>query len=266
MAHNTLIGGTIGKITEGKDLIGGTAYSRKYGKPLVGGTTYKIGLGGGGGTVGNLTVGNLAVGSSVYVKRAGVSIEFIVVHQGLPDANLYDASCDGTWLLMKNILSTSQIWDSTDNDYANSDVKKMLDSEYIYFDIYSSIKQVKLPYQKGTGSGGSVSSGANGLSARLFLLSAQEVGSVGVTSNAPIDGTCLDYFKGGWTTLKAYYNGNLTDWYLRSPFTTNTASICKIYSSMGFISAHSCSIAGGLRYAFILPKDMMYDENFNVIP
>lgn len=260
MAHKTLIGGTSYEISGGKTLVDGTAYSISGGKTLVGGTAYKIGLGGGG-----ATLGNLPVGSSVYVKRAGVSIEFIVVHQGLPDANLYDASCDGTWLLMKNIFSTSQIWDSTDNDYANSDVKKMLDSEFIYYDVNASIKQVKLPYHKGTGSGGSVSSGANGLSARLFLLSARETGG-GQYDTAPMDGALLDCFNGSWTNLKAYYNGILTDWYLRSPSTANTTSIWKMYSSMGILAAQSCSSAGGLRYAFILPKGMMYDENFNVIP
>ena len=259
MAGKTLIGGTSYEISGGKTLVGGTTYNISGGKTLVGGTAYEIGFGG-------KTLGSLAVGSSVYVKRTGASIEFIVVHQGLPDANLYDASCDGTWLLMKNIFSTSQIWDSTDNDYANSDVKKMLDSEFIYYNVNASIKQVKLPYHKGTGSGGSVSSGANGLSARLFLLSTKEVGSIGVSGNVPIDGTCLDYFKGGYTTLRAYYNGNLTDWYLRTPYTSGTTSIYTVLSNMGFIGAGTCSAASGLRYAFILPKDMMYDDNFNVIP
>ena len=260
MAHKTLVNGTSYEISGGKTLVNGTAYSISGGKTLVGGTTYKIGLGGGG-----TPIGNLAVGSSVYVKRAGVSTEFIVVHQGLPDANMYDASCDGTWLLRKDILSTSQVWDSTDNDYANSDVKKMLDSEYIYFDVHKSIKQVKIPYYNGVGGSGSVASGANGLSARLFLLSSRETGG-GQYNDAPMDGARLDCFNGSSTNLKAYYNGILTDWYLRSPSTANTTLIWKMYSSMMILAAQSCSSASGLRYAFILPKDMMYDENFNVIP
>lgn len=257
MAHKTLVNGTSYEISGGKTLVNGTAYSISGGKTLVGGTAYGIGFG--------QYIGDLAVGSSVYVKRAGVSIEFIVIHQGLPDANLYDASCDGTWLLMKNIFSTSQIWDSTDNDYANSDVKKMLDSEYIYYNVHASIKQVKLPYHKGTGSGGSVSSGANGLSARLFLLSARETGG-GQYDTAPMDGALLDCFKGSSTNLKAYYNGVLTNWYLRSPSTANATTIWQMYSALGILQGNTCSVASGLRYAFILPKNMMYDENFNVIP
>ena len=260
MSHKTLVNGTSYEISGVKTLVDGTAYSISGGKTLVGGTAYEIGFGGGG-----ATVGNLPVGSSVYVKRAGVSTEFIVVHQGLPDANMYDASCDGTWLLIKDILSTSQVWDSTDNDYANSDVKKMLDSEYIYFDVHKSIKQVKIPYYNGVGGSGSVASGANGLSARLFLLSARETGG-GQYDTAPIDGALLDCFKGSYTNLKAYYNGVLTNWYLRSPNTANATSIWQMYSPMMILQGNTCSVASGLRYAFILPKNMMYDENFNVIP
>jgi hypothetical protein len=51
----------------------------------------------------NISVSNIEVGSSVYLNVDGVKTEFLVVHQGNPNSSIYDASCDGTWLLMKNI-------------------------------------------------------------------------------------------------------------------------------------------------------------------
>ena len=42
-----------------------------------------------------------AVGSTVKLKVNGTAREFLVVHQGKP-SSLYDESCNGTWLLMKD--------------------------------------------------------------------------------------------------------------------------------------------------------------------
>ena len=50
----------------------------------------------------NKAISTLAVGSSVYLNVGGVRKEFLVVHQGKP-SSLYDSSCNGTWLLMKDI-------------------------------------------------------------------------------------------------------------------------------------------------------------------
>lgn len=254
MAHKTLIGGTSYEISGGKTLVGGTAYSISGGKTLVGGTAYGIGFG--------TPIGDLAVGSSVYLKRAGVSVEFLVVHQGLP-SSMYDSSCNGTWLLMKNIL-TKKAWDGTDNNYAASDIKTFLDSEYIYYNVNSSIKQVKIPYVNGTGSGGSVASGSSGLSARLFLLSVYEAGWA--VSDIPVDGACLDYFNGCSTTDSkriGYYNGTATEWWLRTP--TNMLNLVCYVKADGGNFMNPFKNVYGVRPALILPSDMKIDENFNVI-
>ena len=44
---------------------------------------------------------NKEVGSIVKLNVNGAVTEFLVVHQGLP-SDIYDASCNGTWLLMKD--------------------------------------------------------------------------------------------------------------------------------------------------------------------
>lgn len=97
-------------------------------------------------------IGNLAVGKSVFLNVNGARTEFIVVHQGLP-SDVYDESCDGTWLLMKNLYTKAQ-WDTTDNDYANSDIRAYLDNTFINLldsGMRAAIKQVTIPYYRGTG-------------------------------------------------------------------------------------------------------------------
>lgn len=66
---------------------------------------------------------SLAVGSTVKLMEGGTAVEYLVVNQGIPsNSNLYDASCDGTWLLRKDIHSERQ-WNSSNvNDYANSTI------------------------------------------------------------------------------------------------------------------------------------------------
>ena len=49
----------------------------------------------------NAKLGTKAVGSIVKLKVGGTAKEFLVGHQGKP-SSMYDESCDGTWLLMKD--------------------------------------------------------------------------------------------------------------------------------------------------------------------
>ena len=65
-------------------------------------------------------LGSMSVGSTVKLKLGGTARDFLVVHQGLP-SSMYDSSCNGTWLLLKDIYTT-RTWDSSNNDYKNSDI------------------------------------------------------------------------------------------------------------------------------------------------
>ena len=118
-----------------------------------------------------------AVGSIVKLNVNGSPRDFIVVHQGKP-GSMYDESCNGTWLLMKDIYENRQWHSSNVNDYQNSTIHSYLNSTFLgLFDpeIQAVIKQVKIPYRKGSGTSKTVTSGANGLSAKIFLLSSTEV-------------------------------------------------------------------------------------------
>ena len=171
----------------------------------------------------NVRLGAKAVGSTVKIKVNGTVEDFIIIHQGKP-SSVYDDSCNGTWLLMKDIYEKRQWNSSNTNDYANSTIHSYLNSTFLNLlesNIKNAIKQVKLPYRKGSGSSKTVTSGSNGLSAKIFLLSAAETSFNHVYMPSG-EGTELAYFKGcadDSSDSKRVANfGRWADfWWLRSP-------------------------------------------------
>lgn len=221
----------------------------------------------------NVKLGAKAVGSIVKLKVNGTAKEFIVVHQGKP-SSLYDESCNGTWLLMKDIYENRQ-WNSSNfNVYETSTVNTYLNGPFLsLFDsnIQGIIKQVKIPYRKNGGSGGTDQSGANGLSAKIFLLSGYEVGFT--TSDFPyfpIDGAKLSYFESGTGASAknkriAYLNGSAALWWLRSPDTSVTDEVLGVYSDGDPYNRRRASLSLGIRPALILPSTTLVDDSGNVV-
>ena len=187
-----------------------------------------------------------------------------MVHQGLP-SSAYDSSCDGTWLLLKNIYEM-RVWDSTNNDYENSDIHSYLNNAFLNLfdsDIVSIIKQVKIPYTKGTGQGGTVNTGSNGLATRVFLISMSEMDFERYDVN--VEGAALSYFKGtGYTKTTATYNGTKTNWWLRSLYKGRTNQVCVISSGGGYTS-YMNSYAQGVRPAMILPYEANVDDSGMIV-
>lgn len=63
----------------------------------------------------------LPVGSTVKLMEGGSAVEYLVVNQGIPsNSSLYDASCDGTWLLRKDIRELLAYNSSENNSYKES--------------------------------------------------------------------------------------------------------------------------------------------------
>ena len=195
---------------------------------------------------------SLAVGSSVYCNVNGTKTEFIIVHQSKP-SSLYDDSCNGTWLLMKDIYEDRQ-WNSSDvNNLENSTIHSYLNSTFLgLFDssIQDAIKQVKIPYRKNGGSGGTDQGGANGLPAKIFLLSCYEVGWTTNDNNQfPVDGAKLDYFESGTGTSAnnkriAKLNGTSDFWWLRSPRPAFIIPSTALIDSKGNITGKTQSLSG----------------------
>lgn len=209
------------------------------------------------------------VGSVVKIKVNGTLRNFIVVHQGKP-SSIYDASCDGTWLLMEDIYETRQWHSSNVNDYANSTIHSYLNSTFLNLidaNIRAQIKQAKIPYRPGSGTSQSVNSGANGLSAKIFLLSDREVGYTQSNVNQYIvnDGAKLSYFQdGNGTTEKiAKLNGSATLWWLRSPYTYDSTRAWHVNSS-GYAGAYYCTSTYGVRPALILPSTLLVSDDGSV--
>lgn len=221
----------------------------------------------------NAKLGAKAVGSIVKLKVGGTAKEFIVVHQGKP-SSMYDSSCDGTWLLMKDILEATRWHSSDDNNLENSTIHSLLNSTFLNAfesNIRDAIKQVKIPYRKNGGSGGSDQSGANGLLCKIFLLSGYEIGfTTSDNSYFPVDGAKLSYFEAGTGTSAnnkriAKLNGSADYWYLRSPITNNT-SLVWLVNYDGVCVASKASSSFGIRPALVLPQDMEVDSSGNVTP
>lgn len=285
--HKTLIDGTGYEIKSGRALIAGTGYDIKKGRTLIGGTGYDISFG--------TPVGELPAKTSVFANFGNTRREFIVVNQGNPDTTTYDASCNGTWLLIKNCYG-KRMWDKTSNsicNYSVSSIHEYLNNDCLNLfnsDMRSLIKTVKIPYvncpktYSGTSNQtyGNVNSGANGVTAQLFLLSPYEVGwtkndTEGQWLNAP-DGSRLEAFKsstGGNSDRIAYLDDeSLVQWWLRSPrtgsitgiFGVNTDGTCDGYSQHWGSGTNQKTVTIGVRFALILPQEALIDSDFNIIP
>lgn len=233
MAHKTNINGTNYEISGGKTLVNGTAYSISKGKTLVGGTAYEIPFTNG------VAIKDLSVGTSVFDG----SREYIIIHQGLPtsgvDSNMYDSSCNGTWLTTKLRCGPSVMM--VGPGYLNTGIHTKLDSDYynsVGSALKNAIKTVKIPYHY-SGSGSAVYRGSNGLSCKFFLLSSYEVGITAEksvnTGGVHEDGALLDYFTSDTRRIAyEYYNGVLDE----VPYATRT-----LYANMTYFM--SVSETGG---------------------
>ena len=217
-----------------------------------------------------VTLSSKAIGSTIKLKVNGSAKDFIVVHQGKP-SSVYDDSCNGTWLLMKDIYENRQWHSSNTNDYANSTIHSYLNSTFLNLfesNIKNAIKQVKLPYRKGSGTSTTVTSGSNGLSAKIFLLSATET-SFSFSSMPSGEGAELAYFKGcadnsSDSKRVAYLNGSATDWWLRSP-RCGSFSYALCVSSGGDWGNGYCSVSCGIRPALILPSTLLVSDDGTVL-
>ncbi len=263
--HKTLIDGTGYEIKSGRVLIAGTGYDIKKGRTLIDGTGYDIKFA--------TPVGELEVGTSAYMNVGGARKEFIIVHQGLP-SNIYDSSCNGTWLLMKDIYTTLELTAVSGGDigkypqtnfheYLNNTFFNLLDS-----DIRSIIPQVKIKYNQNSTL--STDNGLKDMYAKIFLLGAREVNYADQSS--PIDGACLDYFKNTNEINSkriAYLSGEPSHWGLRS---MSTSSYLRSYfyvlssGSIGTLRTTGSTLSVGMRPALILPQEALINSDFNITP
>ena len=215
-----------------------------------------------------IQAGTLAVGSVVKLMEGGAAVEYLVVNQGIPsNSSLYDASCDGTWLLRKDIHSERQWAYSNDNVYTRSAINTWLNGDF--FNTLGSaeqaaVKQVKIPYCTGGGDT-TINSGANGLSVKAFLLGVYEVGwTTSDYSLFNVDGAKLEYFISGTGTAAdnkrtAKLNGRDQQWMTRTPVGEGNGAEFVVTSSGSYDTGLS-KTSDGVRPALVLPSNALFDE------
>ena len=146
--------------------------------------------------------GTLPVGAMIGINENSQEVPYIIVHQGLPSTK-YDSSCDGTWLLRKDLIQLSS---NINNQSDAALIVHKLDDK-----INQLIKTVTIPVDT-----------AQTNSVKVFALSPQEVGvNEYFYGNA---GSKLDYFLSGYddsaSTSKrmAKFNGNASAWWGRGSY------------------------------------------------
>ena len=174
------------------------------------------------------TAGEIEKGSSVYISENGVFNEYIVVYQGLPDSTVYDASCNGTWLMRKDLLGKMT---SSTSSFAGSNVETYLNSGAYYQSlpdwVKSGMKTVKIPYQTLSGSTVITHQGADGHETKVFIPAYDELGSSATSSRdgyswgiftsnaqkvAKFDGAAT-----GYATRTCYYSDDTACRYFITP-------------------------------------------------
>ena len=210
-------------------------------------------------------LGDMAVGSVVKIKVDGTPTDFLIVHQGNPDSTIYDASCNGTWVLM-NVLYTLQKWDSRHDYYASSDISDYLRNSFFNLlepGCRSAIKSVKIPYVDNE----TVHYGANGIPATVFLLSASELGWTSSNMSVYKDGSRLSRFPndGQSSTRVAYYKGSSRYYWTRSKASDHSNGIVIVTSDGGHAVKAVYADDVGVRPAFILPKEQLVSSNGTII-
>ena len=210
----------------------------------------------------SVLISTKSVGSTIKLKVNGANKNWIIVHQGKP-GTMYDESCNGTWVVMEDCY-TERAWDSSNNDYKNSDITTYLNGTF--FNLLDenirtdAVRQVKIPYTNGTGSSGSVASGTNGFSCKVFLLSGTEVGFTESWMNK--EGAKLSYFTNNARRI-AKYNGSNAYWWLRSPSTSGSYSVCLVYTD-GTADSYYYNNAYAVRPAMVLNSNLMVSDDGTV--
>ena len=203
-----------------------------------------------------------SVGDIVKLNISGVAREFIIVNQGNPDATMYDASCDGIWLMLKDPYFKMAYHSADGGDYENSDIHAYLNSTFLQeFDskVQAAIKQVKIPYLKGGGQNGTVVVGENGLTTKIFLTSYKELNHPYVYLVTK-DGAPLSYFKDGEASKRiAYADGVAVAWRVRNP--RLTTKYPQLIAASGADSYDNATKQYHIRPMLIMPTNLEVDGN-----
>ena len=206
------------------------------------------------------------VGTVVKLKEGGSLVNFIVVHQGLP-SEIYDASCNGTWVLRQDILENIQWADHKEGnftDYSGSYLPSRVDSIVSTLDagVQKLIRSVKVPLYNGY----YLSTGGNGLSCRGIILSQTEYGIL--ENGGTVDGAKLDYFNSYTADSDnhcriANLNGEPAPYWTRT--VTSERTYIRTITEDGKLGGSFYFESYGLRYAMVLEPQYSVSDDGTVL-
>lgn len=200
---------------------------------------------------------SVGVGASLFAEEDGTKTEFIVVNQGNPNTSKYDSTCDGTWLVRKDIYGTCDFGDASASRYEDSTLNDSMETYQTKLNIVDIIKTVNIPII--------TTNDFNTWSVKCFALSPTETQIASYNG----DGAPLTYFSSAESRI-AYYNNKATRYWTRvaryrddfGDWST-TGSTC--ISATGELVGVRNTSYEGYRPAFIIPSDTYIDENNNIL-
>lgn len=225
----------------------------------------------------NTLLKNQAVGSTVWLKRNGTPTSFVVVHQGNPDPALYDSSCDGSWLMAQQALTTRSFHTTAaigSSNYGASALHTWLQNEFFaQLDQTGKtlVRRVRIPWCEGPDQciDGIIHTGSSGLETTAFLPSLLELG-IDEGMSAPADGAKLAYFEAGKDASAckkraALLGSTPVSYWTRSLFSMSDSEMYTI-SSDGSSAAQNCSWdKGGVRPLLILSGSAMVQPDGTLV-
>ena len=219
------------------------------------------------------SIGSKSVGTDVYINLNGERVPVRLIHKGNPAPDVYDSSCEGAWLWLKDGYEKVQWNTSRTNDYETSTHVLALknDMEGAFDpDIWGLIKSVKIPYRSGGGLNGTDKITADGFLCKLFDLCGGEVGYTdGSSPYFPGTGSVLEYFSGtnpGTDEKRiVQFQGVAANWWTRDPAKNSNETVFTTpvvggnspgYTDSSFVTA----------FAFIVPLNAGVREDGTLVP
>ena len=209
---------------------------------------------------GVIAASELEVGHTVKLTESGVVAEYLVVQQGSP-SDLYDSSCNGTWLLRKDCPVLRPFNSNAVGNYVDGNVRQYLENDFynsLGNESKAAILNVKIPY---VAANGTFYSGVNGLSSNVFILSISETN---IYPLSKVDGATLSYFSGIGNVPSdkrvSNWNNQPVQWWTRTRDYDNTTSAYLIEPT-GVIGSNSADGWKAVRPCVIINSNTLFDSN-----
>lgn len=203
---------------------------------------------------------DLPSGSVIKIKVNGQYEEFVILRHSKPSED-YDASCDGTWLFMKNIYTLEEFGES--QLYASSYITNYLNTSFygaLENGVRGVVKEVKIPYSL---SKDVINKGADGYPCKVFLLSASEIGFT--NENLNVEGSSIEYFNDPGNKI-ANYNKEPHNWLTRSLNKSQDSQDIFYVDEAGELQHGVTSDRYGIRPVIVIYSSCLVKEDGTLVP